>query len=110
MALAWLFFALALGSASVSQLVVALNRDQIKEMLKEEADGSSRSRSAFRKTFAGLWFRCFGLVLQVLVLLAFLFLSLVVVAYAPNVGFIACGFTLICLVASVVLWFRSFFS
>lgn len=108
LALAWLFFALALGSASISQLVVALNREQIKEMLAEEAEGS-RGSSAFRKTFAGLWFRCFGLILQVLVLLAFLFLGLVVVAYAPNVGFIAVAFTLICLVGSSVFWARSFF-
>jgi hypothetical protein len=46
-----------------------------------------------------------SLTVQIFILTAFVFLSLVVVAYRKEVGFIAVGFTGLCTFGAIVAWF-----
>jgi hypothetical protein len=102
LALAWLFFALALATASAGQLVLSFHRDVVKDSFDKKSTGTLK-----RMQKLAVWFLCWfpvSLLLQVLILLAFLFLSLVIAAYAPAVGWVAVGFTSFAVPVAVFLW------
>ncbi|QDS73239.1 hypothetical protein FKW77_004013 [Venturia effusa] len=102
LALAWLFFALALGTASTGQLVLTFHRENIEKRF--QGQGISTERWARQ----AVWLICsfpISLVLQLLVLAAFLFLALVIAAYSPAVGWTAVGFASAGIVGAVPVWF-----
>jgi hypothetical protein len=101
LALAWLFFALALATASAGQLILAFHRDAVKVRFEKGTAGSA----CLQKLAVGFlcWFPV-SLLLQVLILLAFLFLALVISAYAPAVGWVAVGFTSLAIPVAMLFW------
>jgi hypothetical protein len=109
LALAWLFFVLALGAASTAQMVLTFHRPTVKAGFEKrpyrkwKKDVKDPGRWDFAVVRMFCWFPL-SLLLQMLVLLAFLFLSFVVFAYAPAVGSVALGFTGLSTIGVVVLW------
>lgn len=109
LALAWLFFVLALATASTAQMVLTFHRPTVKAGFengsyrewKKGVTGPNRWDPAVVRMFC--WFPL-SLLLQMLVLLAFLFLSFVVFAYAPAVGSVALGFTGLSTIGAVLIW------
>lgn len=99
--LAWLFFILAFGCASTAQMVLALHRETIKAGFMDQR----RKTGGWDWVVIGLfcWFPM-SLFLQLLILTAFLFLSLVVVAFVPVVGWIAVCMTSLFFAGSVIVW------
>ena len=95
--LAWLFFILALAFAGIAAVVLTFRREGIKNALEAE-------NQAGEKPWPLLTVSVFGLLLQIFTILAFLFLSLVVVAYTPIVGWIGFGFSLAIMVIAIVVW------
>ncbi|KAL2349628.1 hypothetical protein BJ546DRAFT_1018937 [Cryomyces antarcticus] len=106
LALAWLFFTLALGLASAAMMALSFNRREVVRCFQRNQANESERGLIVIDWPPNQWqrrllkFTCFmfvgfslSLVLQLLVMLAFLFLSLVVVAYSPAVGWVALGFT-----------------
>jgi len=128
LALAWLFFVLALALASIAQMALSVNRDLVlkgfhKERCKtSKAEGDRKAQETneelceWRTTkmdiFVVWMFVKFplSLTVQIFILTAFVFLSLVVVAYRKEVGFIAVGFTGLCTFGAIVAWFVKFYN
>jgi hypothetical protein len=102
LAVVWLFFVLALGVAAAGEAILAFQRPVVNSgFLGEEPPAGNRWAS-----LVILWFCKFplSLLLQVLVLLAFLFSALVVVAYVGPVGWVAVACTAVFIVIAVVIW------
>jgi hypothetical protein len=132
LSLAWLFFALALGLASIADMLLTTNRDYVikifnsKEGYSGEVDrlkgGAGADLPVLQPTPPGTFSRDWrvakgkhlllwiflrfplSLTIQILILVAFLFLSLVIVAYREKVGFIAVAFTGLFIFMAVVAW------
>jgi hypothetical protein len=83
LATSWLLFVIALGFASFATLLLNFHRGEVKE-------GFSLSRKNFGYEVAGI---LVSFILETLLLGAFLFLALALVAYSQTVGWIAVGFT-----------------
>jgi hypothetical protein len=111
LSLAWLFFFLALASAGMTSLVVAFQRNTIKDALerrKENKDllGGLEGRVHFNERMS-VRLICkwpISLVLQELVLAAFLVLGLAVAAYVPSVGWTAVALVAITMLGAFVIW------
>lgn len=102
LALAWLFFFLALATASAGKAILAFQRPSINA-------GFARKPPQEDNRWTGLvtWMFCrfpLSVFLQVLVLLAFLFSALVVVAYVEVVGWIAVAFTVFFIALAIAVW------
>jgi hypothetical protein len=95
LSLAWLFFVFALGLAGGAAVVLTFRHEAIKNALREEDKAAP---------WALLTVSAFGLLLQIFTILAFLFLSLVVVAYTPVVGWIVFRFSCAFMVIAIVVW------
>jgi len=113
LALAWLFFVLALGTASAAELFLHMHSGDIRLSIPIRPPLSLASKETNKISVLGgifaltSWVFQFGdwvivwmfhadlvsLLLQVFVLLAFISLSAVVFAYAPAIGAVALGFT-----------------
>jgi hypothetical protein len=104
LALAWLFFALALGIASTGQLALTFHRDIVKMEFNKERTLAITEHGQRLALFL-LYSFPISLLLQVLILLAFLFLALVIAAYAPAVGWTAVGFTSSATLLAIAVWF-----
>jgi len=112
LSLAWLFFTLALGVSTVAQVVLAFHRPAIRlgfwnpENDGPEPNNASQIRNEYWYKAVKTMFCCFplSLALQLLVLLAFFFLALVIVAYAEAVGWVAVALTGISIFGAVTVW------
>jgi len=82
LSISWLLFVLALGIVAVSMSLLASQREHAKAGLD----------SLWRRTWERLGLLASSLI-QLLVIAAFLFLSLVLVAYTEAVGWVAVAFT-----------------
>ena len=96
LSLAWLFFVLALVFAMAGSLKVTYRRKSFEKIAEKPHTTAEFSQK--------LLVSLFGLYLQIFTGLAFIFLSLVVVAYTPVVGWIAFAFASIFLLYSIVIW------
>ena len=101
LALAWLFFLLALGYAISLALVLGFQRKVITDTLKGVGNPSG-----FSEKWAVIWVVVMpvSLFLQIFILLAFFFLALVVLAYSKTVGIIAAVITGFFALAALVVW------
>jgi hypothetical protein len=107
LSLAWVFFTIALGSSTIAQAVLALKRPTVRHIFWSSADGPCPTLSTQEEEWYNLiWimFHLISLFLQILVLLAFFFLALVVVAYVELVGWAAVGFTVLIIIGTIVVW------
>lgn len=89
LSIAWLFFALALVIAWGGQLLLGFKLESFEN---ENEKG--------RKVFL----RLMSLALQLLVLISFLFLSLVVVCYSKPVGWLSVGFIILFIGIALLFW------
>ena len=107
LALAWLFFVLALGVASAAEMALTFNRDNVVKRVKGEklVLGGGYWKEIMVRLTCWLIVRFpLSLALQTLVLLAFLFLSLAVAAYHLVVGWIAFALTATMIIVSSCAW------
>ncbi|KAH8769677.1 hypothetical protein F5882DRAFT_442174 [Hyaloscypha sp. PMI_1271] len=104
LALAWLFFVLALALASIAQMALSVNRVLVLKGFRKERCKASKAEED-RKTQETNEEQE-----KIFILTAFVFLSLVVVAYRKEVGFIAVGFTGLCTFGAIVAWFVKFYN
>ncbi|KAK9358385.1 hypothetical protein V1504DRAFT_461197 [Lipomyces starkeyi] len=120
LALGWLFFVLALGVASAAAMALSFQRPHIKEAFgngggvkgyKAWRDGET-SPHQFNEKLACIMFVVVGVseVLQLLILLAFMFLSLCIAAYCSAVGWFAVAYTIVMLIGAFYIWYRQNFS
>jgi hypothetical protein len=140
LALTWLFFVLALALASIAQMALSVDRDLVLKGFHKDRCKSSKAEEdrkaqktneeqekickAWRKMWTYEWWATemdifvvwmfvkfpLSLTVQIFILTAFVFLSLVVVAYRKEVGFIAVGFTGLCTFGAIVAWFVKFYN
>ena len=107
LALAWLFFLIALGVACIASLVLAFQRENMINLIQDHEkakQGKSEKKLSSWKTFLAYFINWVpSLVLQIAVLLAFFFLGLVVVAYSKAIGYIAVAMTATCIIIAVIL-------
>ena len=109
MAMAWLLFVLTLAASVFS--VVQLYYEQTTEMqhlTQVQIDGKTAAHSPSRgipkwKTRTAL---IVNFITEVFLLGAFMFLSLVVVAYAPPVGWVAVGLDAFCAICIAIIWIQ----
>jgi hypothetical protein len=94
LATSWLLFVIALGFASFAALLLNFHRKEVKV-------GFSPSRKNLGYEIAGL---LVSFILEALLLGAFLFLALALVAYSEIVGWIAVGFTGAFALVGLGLW------
>jgi hypothetical protein len=107
LALAWLFFVLALGVASAAEMALTFNRDNVVKRVKGEdlVLGGGYWKEIMVRLTCWLIVRFpLSLAVQTLVLLAFLFLSLAVAAYHLVVGWIAFALTTTIIIVSSAAW------
>lgn len=88
LSLAWLFFMLGLGLSSAIALVQVYGGESFARRL-----GKGGGSETFVNVLCAL--------LQILIALAFLFLSLVVVAYTPAIGWVNAGVSCLCVAMAV---------
>jgi hypothetical protein len=110
LALTWFFFLLALGYASAASLVLAFHRKEITAYINRPAtpngnSSSSEPTSANERLAIIFVARApISLIIQLLILLAFIFLGLVVVAYSKVVGILAVAFTGLFTLFAIFMW------
>jgi hypothetical protein len=107
LALAWLFFTLALGFSAAAQPLLKFQRPAIYAGFGETTAGDPQNPSQDRWYNWVRWIFCspfLSLILQTMILLAFFFVALVVVAYVEVVGWVAVAFIGVAFVGAVYVW------
>lgn len=108
LALAWLFFLLSLGFSTVGLAVIEFQATALHVGFGGDINGNVRDVKNARWYDTIYWIFCrfyYSLLVQILILLAFLSLAMVVVAYVEPVGWIALAVTALALVLAVGVWF-----
>lgn len=113
LALGWFFFVLALGVATSAQMALSFQRQVVKKAFEtgyRDWSGSTPDATQNQK-LACYIFVVVGVsnVLLLLILLAFVFLSLCIVAYSLTVGWIAFTCIVLMMIGTIFVWIMQHF-
>jgi hypothetical protein len=116
LALGWFFFVLTLGVATAAQMALSFQRNNIRDAFNQgyrtwrAGNGGARTLNERMACAIFVFFKIAD-ILCVLVLLAFMFLSLCVVAYDVVVGWLAFACTVAMIGFTILIWIiQNFFS